>query len=116
MSKKKGKAIKRRSFISDTGKTLLFGTLATTAITTFFEGCKKEDGDHVLKNGDNGDHYCDDYYVCLDSRGFNCPSTGEFMCGTEIFSCYVLFTCTPENSFQCQPSSAYHSDKGGAGS
>jgi len=116
MDSKKNKAVSRRSFISDTGKTILYGTLVSAAIPAFLAGCKKDDSCNVLKEGDNGEHYCDDYYVCTDSRGFTCPSTGEFHCGVQLFGCYVVFTCTLANNFYCQPSSSYYNDKGGAGS
>ncbi len=116
MSKKNDKSINRRSFISDTGKTIFYGTLISTAIPAFLAGCKKDNSCNVLKEGENGGHYCDNYYICTDSQGFSCPSTGEFHCGTEIFSCYVVFTCTPANNFYCHPSSSYANNVGGAGS
>jgi len=118
MSSKKNKPVSRRSFISDTGKTILYGTLVSAAIPAFLAGCKKENPCNVLKEGENGDHYCDDYYICTDSQGFTCPPTGAFGCGTdtELFSCYVVFSCTPENNFYCHPSSSYANNVGGAGS
>jgi hypothetical protein len=115
VKKKKEQQLSRRSFLSDAGKTIFFGTLVTTAIPTFLAGCSKESCNN-LKEGSSGNHYCDDYYVCTDSRGFTCPSTGEFSCGSDIFSCTVEFSCTPSNNFSCQPSTAYTYPKGGAGS
>ncbi len=115
MKKKKEHPISRRSFISDTGKTLFYGTLITSAIPAFLSGCG-QDSCNTLKEGENGNHYCDDYYVCTDSRGFNCPSDGEFKCGTAFFSCYVEFNCTPTNNFSCQPSTSYTNPRGGVGS
>lgn len=116
MSKKKDKPISRRSFLSDTGKTLLYGTLATAAIPTFLQSCKKDENCDVLKEGENGAHFCDTYYLCTDSRGFTCPTTGDFLCGTKLFGCYTVFACTPSTKFYCQKGSAYYNDKGGAGS
>ena len=115
MGKKKKDSLSRRNFITDTGKTIFYGALISTAIPAFIAGCKKDDSCNQLKEGEQGDHFCDDYYVCTDSRGFACPSTGEFQCGDELFSCYVVFTCTPSNNFFCQPSTAYNNPKGGAG-
>jgi hypothetical protein len=115
VKKKKEKALSRRSFISDASKTVLYGTVVSSAIPVFLSGCGKN-ACNELKTLEKGGHYCDSYYVCSDSRGFTCPASGEFQCGTEVFSCVVEFNCTPSNNFSCQPSSAYSDPKGGAGS
>jgi len=115
MSKKKEKSINRRSFISDTGKTLLFGTIAAAAIPSFLEGCNKEGDCNILKEGDEGSHYCDTEYLCTDSRGFSCPAPGGFQCEVEGFSCYTIFSCSPESNFYCQPSSSFTDNVGGGG-
>jgi len=116
MSNKKTKAINRRSFISDTGKTLLYGSFAATAIPLFLEGCSKDENCNVLKEGDDGNHYCNDNYICTDSQGFACPAPGGYQCGPDDFSCFTVFSCTPENKFFCQPDSSYSHNVGGSGS
>ena len=116
MSKKKEKEVSRRSFIFDTGKTLLFGSLAAAAIPVFLEGCKKDENCNVLKDGDGGSHYCNENYICTDSQGFACPAPGEFQCEVEGFSCYTVFSCTAENTFNCIPSTIFSNPVGGSGS
>ena len=116
MSEKNNKSVSRRSFLSDTGKTLLFGTVAVAAIPAFLEGCKKDETCNVLKEGDQENHYCNTNYICTDAQGFACPATGGFQCEIEGFSCYTVFSCTPENNFYCQPSNSFSNPVGGSGS
>ena len=113
--KQKKKQVSRRSFLSDSGKTLLFGSLAAAAIPTFLEGCAKDEACNVLRE-DGQNHYCNDEYICTDSQGFACPASGRFDCEVEGFSCYTVFSCTPESNFSCQPSSSFANNVGGGGS
>ena len=114
--KKKDKQVSRRSFLSDSGKTLLFGSLAAAAIPTFLEGCAKDEACNVLREDGHGNHYCNDEYICTDSQGFACPAAGRFDCKDDGFSCYTVFNCTPESNFSCLPSSSFSHNVGGGGS
>lgn len=116
MNKKKEKSTSRRSFISDAGKTLIFGTIATAAVPAFLEGCSNNDNCNILKEGDDGNHYCNTEYLCTDAKGFSCPPPGGFQCEIEDFACYTVFSCSPESNFYCQPSSSYTDNVGGGGS
>ena len=109
------KKISRRNFLGDTGRTLLFGTVATAAIPVFLEGCKKDKDCNTLKEGDLEDLYCNDNYLCTDSRGFTCNPDGGFRCELEGFSCYTVFECSPQNNFNCLPGNSFSKPVGGSG-
>ncbi|HEY9114096.1 MAG TPA: hypothetical protein VIN10_05310 [Bacteroidales bacterium] len=115
MKRKNKKEIDRRSFLADTGKVLLFGTIVTAAIPAFLESCTKDEGCNELLEGENNSQYCNSQYLCTDSRGFACSAEGGFQCEVEGFSCYTVFSCTPESNFTCQPNSSYDHQVGGAG-
>jgi hypothetical protein len=112
--KKKTKNLTRRDFLADAGKTLFFSSMVASAVPSFLSGCTKSSCNQLKETAD-GDHLCDDYYVCNNSLGFACPESGKFGCNSDIFSCYVDFSCPPASSFSCQPSSTFSNPKGGAG-
>ena len=136
--KKKTDSISRRTFISDTGKTLFFTAIAASVIPTFVAtSCTKggifgggDDNttgqltvsDDGLKKACAHDFVCDDVYTC-GKGSFNCnhcfycaeqTATGGFDCGQNNFHCHNDgYGCGDSAVFDC--GEAFNCHNGGQG-
>lgn len=121
MEKKKNEDISRRTFITDTGKTLFFTAMAASVVPTFMatsctkggtvdetgvltvsaDGTKKAcahnyvcDDDYACGKGSfNCNHcfYCDDGFDCAGPK-FHCHNDG-YECGNDDYACGEAYNC-----------------------